>query len=338
MATRETLSNRERFRRALRFEPVDRIPVTEWAGWWRLTTDRWHGEGLPEHLTDAFDIREYLGLDAHRQLWIGPRSATCPGPPGHGMPIIHDRDEYLAIKQHLYPDPAFNTESITRWAQAQASGEIAVWISLDGFFWYPRTLLGIQEHLLAFYDQPDLMREICEDLLEYNLRVVDQFCSICVPDFMTFGEDMSYNHGPMISSALFEQFLAPYYRRIVPDLRNRGITVFVDTDGDVTEAVRWYADVGFEGFLPLERMAGVDVAGLRANHPDLRMIGAFDKTVMHLGEARMREEFERLLPVMRQGGFIVSCDHQTPPEVSLQDYRLYAALLREYCTRAAQTQ
>ena len=35
---------------------------------------------------------------------------------------------------------------------------------------------------------------------------------------MTFAEDMSYNHGPMLSKALFDEFLAPYYRRLVPRL------------------------------------------------------------------------------------------------------------------------
>ena len=94
-------------------------------------------------------------------------------------------------------------------------------------------------------------------------------------------------------------------------------------------------DVGIQGCLPLERMAGVDVNFLRQKHPDLRMIGAFDKTVMHLGEDRMRQEFERLLPVMRGGGFIPSVDHQTPPTVSIEDYRLYTRLLREYCLKAA---
>jgi len=73
---------------------------------------------------------------------------------------------------------------------------------------------------------------------------------------------------------------------------------------------------------------------LRRDHRDLLMIGAFDKTVMHLGEARIRQEFERLLPVMRSGGYIPSVDHQTPPEVSLEDYLLYLRLLREY-TEAA---
>ena len=39
------------------------------------------------------------------------------------------------------------------------------------------------------------------------------------------------------------------------------------------------------------------------------------------------------MPVARRGGFIPGCDHQTPPEVSLRDYRLYLALYREYAGR-----
>ncbi len=67
---------------------------------------------------------------------------------------------------------------------------------------------------------------------------------------------------------------------------------------------------------------------------DLLMMGGFDKIVMPRGEAAMRAEFERLLPVMRAGGFIPSVDHQTPPEVSLEQYRGYLRLLAEY-VRAA---
>ncbi len=44
----------------------------------------------------------------------------------------------------------------------------------------------------------------------------------------------------------------------------------------------------------------------------------------------MREEFERLVPLMKTGGFIPSVDHQTPPGVSLEEYLIYLRLLNEY--------
>jgi len=51
---------------------------------------------------------------------------------------------------------------------------------------------------------------------------------------------------------------------------------------------------------------------------------------MNQGEAVMRSEFERLVPLMKTGGFIPSVDHQTPPGVSLEQYRVYLRLLEEH--------
>ena len=49
----------------------------------------------------------------------------------------------------------------------------------------------------------------------------------------------------------------------------------------------------------------------------------------------MAAEFERLLPVARGGGVIIGCDHQTPPGVSLEQYRAYMRLFKDYAVRAA---
>ncbi len=320
----------ERFRAVLDFKAADRLPVIEWAGWWDQTVARWRGEGLPAALADAGAIREYFGQDCHRQYWIGAHGPTCPAPTEHGAALADDMAGYEALRPHLFPQVAFDADTVRAWAPRHAAGDMAVWITLEGFFWFPRTLLGIERHLYAFYDHPELMHRINTDLLEFNLRVLDEFCRICTPEFMTFAEDMSYNHGPMISKELFDQFMAPYYRRIVPDLKRRGITPLVDSDGDVMPIIPWLEEVGLEGLLPLERMAGVDVAELRRRHPRFRMVGAFDKTVMKNGGSAMRREFERLLPVMRTGGYIPSVDHQTPPDVSLETYRVFVRLLEEY--------
>jgi uroporphyrinogen-III decarboxylase len=122
---------------------------------------------------------------------------------------------------------------------------------------------------------------------------------------------------------------------LVPCLQEREIPLFVDTDGDVTLLIPWLEDLGVTGVLPLERQSGVDGSRLREQFPSLRMIGHFNKLVMNQGEAAIRAEFERLLPLMKRGGFIPSVDHQTPPEVSLEQYRLYLRLLAEYTTRDA---
>ena len=324
----------ERFHACMNFRPFDRLPMLEWAGWWNQTTDRWHREGLPATLTDRYEICRHFGLEVYRQDWFRPSGPGCPTPASHGAGIMLDEAGYEAIRPYLYPLPAVDRRRWEEWAAERDRGQSVLWFSLDGFFWFARSLLGIERHLFAFYDQPALMHRINADLAEHSLRVIDEVCSICTPDFMTFGEDLSYNHGPMLSEACFEEFLAPYYRLLVPELHRRGILAIVDSDGDVAMPACWFERVGLDGILPLERQAGVDLGRLRAEHPRMRFIGHFDKMVMHQGEAALRAEFERLLPVASRGGFLVSCDHQTPPGVSYHDYELYVRLFREYADEA----
>ncbi len=331
------MNHAERFRAVMSFQAVDRLPRWEWAMWWDRTIARWHEEGLPRNLPfhQVFDIARGFGLDPYQQFWFSTTEATIEAVQHHVEGRVADMDDYLRIRPSLYPRHEAAIEAMRPWADLQARGEAVVWCTIEGFFWFPRTLMNFERLCLGFFDQPELIHQINRDLLLYNLDLIDRFCRVCSPTFMTIAEDMSYNKGPMISKKLFEAFLAPYYRELVPRLQERDIPLFVDTDGEVALLVPWLQDVGIAGVLPLERQSGVDGEKLREQFPRLGMIGHFNKLVMSHGEAAIRAEFERLAPLMRQGGFIPSVDHQTPPEVSLEQYRLYLRLLKEYTAAAA---
>lgn len=320
----------ERFGAVMDFKPVDRLPRWEWAMWWDQTIDRWHGEGLPAALTDVFEIHDYFGLDPYKQFWFSTTESTIEARQHHVEGMVGDMDQYRAALPGLYPDHSRAIEGMRAWAKRQAEGEAVVWITLEGFFWFPRTLMNLERMSLAYFDQPELVHRINADLLKFNLGLLEQIAHACVPTFMTIAEDMSYNNGPMISQQIFEEFLAPYYRPLLARTNELGLRVIVDTDGDVTKLVPWLAGVGVDGVLPLERQAGVDGLALRRLYPRFSFIGHFDKLVMDQGEPAMRAEFERLVPLMRTGGFIPSVDHQTPPAVSLDQYRMYLRLLEEY--------
>jgi hypothetical protein len=331
------VNTRDRFWAVINRTKTDRLPVIEWATWWKDgTIARWYGEGLPRTLQDDIAIRAHFGLEDWRQSWLRSTSLDSPKPVSHGAPLINNRAEYEAFTRYLWPDPQPHLDDLNSWKAAHDKGDCAVWITLEGFFWFPRTLFGIEPHLYAFYDQPDLMKEINARLTEYHIKCLKAIGEILRPDFVVFAEDLSYNLGPMLSQELFDEFIAPYYRELVPHIKKLGSVVIMDSDGQVEPVAPWLASCGLEGILPLERQAGVEVANLRRDHPSLTMIGAFDKMTMPLGREAMRAEFERLLPVMRTGKFFPSCDHQTPPGVSLENYHIYLELFREYASRAVE--
>ncbi len=320
----------ERFRALMNFQPVDRLPRWEWAMWWDKTIDRWRSEGLPSRLTSVFDIHEYFGLDPYIQFWFSTTDPTIEATQHHVEGIVHSMDDYLRLRPMLFPDHARSIGRMTPWFERQKRGDVVVWITLEGYFWFPRTLMGFTDLMYAFIDQPELVHQMNQDLLAFNLRLLELVAQAGRPTFMTMAEDMSYNHGPMISRKLCEEFLSPYYRATLERAREMGMLVITDTDGDVTLLAPWLQSVGVDGVLPLERQAGVDAVKMRGQFPTLRMVGHFNKMTMTEGEETMRAEFERLVPLMKSGGYIPSVDHQTPPGVSLEQYRVYLKLLDEY--------
>lgn len=331
------MRNTERFSALLNGGRPDRLPVFEWASWWTETVDAWRQQGLAPELTGSA-LNDHWGQDKVKQFWLPVRDEGCPQPKFHGGPIIETEDDYRAVRPHLFTDRLLEKidAEIGAFAAEHAGEDIAYWFTLEGFFWFPRTLLGIEGHLYAFYDHPELMLEINRDLTDYHKKCLDVVYRHIRPHFMTLAEDMSYNLGPMLSRQQYNEFMLPFYRELVPLIQAQGTKVLIDTDGQVEPLIPWFLDGGIQGILPLERMAGVDVNRIRRNFPELIMIGGFDKTVMHLGEEAMRREFERLFPAMRSGRYIASVDHQTPPDVTLETYAIFMRLQREYAQKAAE--
>jgi len=75
---------------------------------------------------------------------------------------------------------------------------------------------------------------------------------------------------------------------------------------------------------PFEVAAGCDVVAIGEKYPSLVVMGGIDKRVLARGPAAIDKMVERILPAMRaRGGYIPTCDHGVPEEVSLADYRHY---------------
>ncbi|HNX14592.1 MAG TPA: uroporphyrinogen decarboxylase family protein [Oscillospiraceae bacterium] len=324
-------------------KPDDRLPVIEWAGWWDKTVQNWESQGLPKDL-GRVGIYDYFNMDRNYQFWLQHSTPDLPKPISHGAPVIHNIQQYREARKNgwILPDAVEPIkERLKEAAKLQQQGEIT-WFTMDGFFWWPRVLLGIEPHLYSFYDEPEMYHEICEDLVNWQLRMLEKLTAIIEPDFMTFAEDMSYNNGPMLSEDIFDEFMKPYYQRIIPELKKHRIKAVVDSDGDISKMVPWLIGAGMEGILPLERQAGVDIVELSKKFPDFIWVGGFDKMCMFNGrqdpnfdaEKSMRAEFERLLPALRHGRYVASVDHQTPPSVKMSDYVTYVRLAKEYAEKA----
>ena len=158
---------------------------------------------------------------------------------------------------------------------------------------------------------------------------------ILQPDVVYFNEDLSGVNGPLISPDTFDEFVGSYYRELIPMMKERGVgNVIVDTDGEFETLIPNFIAAGVDGFLPMDVNAGMDIVKIRQQFPKLKFIGGYNKLEIAKGKEAIDAEFDRILPVIRGGGYIPGADHQVPPSASLEDYRYYIHRLSEVMKQA----
>ena len=92
-----------------------------------------------------------------------------------------------------------------------------------------------------------------------------------------------------------------------------------------------YQGIGMDIMSPFEVAAGCDVVALGRQYPGLAMFGGIDKRVLAKGKDAIDRHVDAIQPVMRRrGGYIPTCDHGVPEEVSHEDYVHFRKRCREF--------
>jgi len=105
----------------------------------------------------------------------------------------------------------------------------------------------------------------------------------------------------------------------------------MDSDGYVADLVPIWIEAGINCCCPMEVAAGNDIVEDRRRFGKaMAYHGGIDKRAIAKGGDVMRAEVMRVVPpLLKEGGFIPSCDHGVPPDISWPSFVEYARLLAE---------
>jgi len=210
------------------------------------------------------------------------------------------------------------------------------WIiqNIIGGYMYLRALVGPVEICYMFIDDPALVHRMMQRWLDLADAVCARLQEHVEFDELYLGEDICYNHGLLISPDMVREFIFPYYRQLRANIearQKRRLFIHIDTDGNVDEALGLYRDeVNIDAMSPFEIAAGNDVLEIARRYPDLVMSGGIDKRVLAKGPEAIDEYLERVIPPMvERGGYIPTCDHGIPDNVSFENYMHYRKRIME---------
>ena len=220
--------------------------------------------------------------------------------------------------------------------EAVSEGKIITEKSIGGYM-FLRSLMGPEKLLYTFYDDPELIHDCMRTWLALADAVIAEHQKYFDIDELFIAEDICYNVSSLISHDMIRQFLFPYYAQLLENIRKRqkdkGRKLYfqVDTDGAARTVIDLYKEIGMNFMSPFEVAAGNDVVELRKKYPDLLMTGGFDKRILFTSKEAIDREVDRIMPFMRKfGGYIPTCDHGVPEEVSFENYVHFRKRLKEF--------
>jgi len=197
--------------------------------------------------------------------------------------------------------------------------------SACGFYWRAREWMGTENLSYAWYDQPVLLHEMMEFFADFTMEVCRPIVRELPVEYFNLNEDLCMKTGPLLSPAMFKEFIFPHLRRLVEFFKRHGTRyILVDTDGNCESLIPLFMDAGVDGIWPLERAAGMDpIAVRRTFGKSLRLWGGVDKRELAKDRAAIDRHLRSLAPLVEQGGFIPTVDHTVPPDVSWDNFCYY---------------
>jgi len=266
----------------------------------------------------------------------GKRQGFMPEYLDHPVKSIADFNEKIAFRMEFdNPDrQAYIRERLDEAKKLRDEKGYAICNNMVGGYMFLRSLLGPEGALYMFYDDPDLIHLAMEKWLELADKTSEMMQKEIEFDEVFLAEDICYKGGALISPDMIREFLFPYYRKLLDNIRSRQSKDFIfqlDTDGDCRAVIPVYEEIGVTYMSPFEVASNCDVVEIRKQYPNLLMRGGFDKRILATTKEAIDAEIDRIMPFMvKHGGFIPSVDHGTPAEVSFENYMHFRKRLQEF--------
>ncbi|MHB9134362.1 MAG: uroporphyrinogen decarboxylase family protein [Armatimonadota bacterium] len=355
------MTSRERFVGVLTGQPVDRVPFMKIFGGTNATLQPWEGEypGLSSCIDEILQFEgayrgwattpvnfwlsqcgEAVMLEetAEHIIWRGGEgtvSRQVKGGDYHGQTLewpVKERADWERMKARYLQadDPERFPAEWPALVNSYQGREYPLQLTHGGVYGFARNIMGDVNLSYAFYDDPALVHDIMGTYTDMMLALWTRMVADVDFDLIEFWEDMASKNGCLISPRLFNEFMAPQYRRVRDFARRHQIPIMlVDSDGNINALAHLMHDAGVTAMYPFEVQAGCDCATTRRALPALGIIGGLDKEAMARGPQAIDREMERARQLIRLGRCIPGPDHFVLSNVSWESYRYFMESLRE---------
>jgi hypothetical protein len=320
------MTSRERFRKTMQYDRPDRVPYFE-EGIRKEVLGAWKDQGFASEAEFArmfpSDEREEIELD----LDPIPMPKKWPS----------SQKELQEFGQRLDPNeskrwPADWADKVRRW---QERDHVLMLRVHRGFF----LSMGVHDWSrfaevarLAVKD-PEFVREMMRVQGEFAARMAERVLNEVEIDAAVFTEPIGGNDRPLISPAMYEDFVLSNHEPLLSLLKRQRVQTFIfRTFANSRLLIPGILKTGLNCLWACEvNIDEMDYRDLRREFGrELRLIGGIDLDVLFKDKETIRREIEQKVPpLVGEGGYIPLVDGRVRKDIPFENYAYYRRLLEQ---------
>jgi len=307
----------------------------------RLGTDiRYCWPGLqPNSPTIAGEDRDSF-YDSYGQIWHRAQPYFYAG-----EGILHDAESIDDIERLVhwpdFSDPRWTAGLAERARLLRENTQFFVtmrMVASHGPFQTACDLRGTENFLMDLVLRPEFVHALLDrittsivGLLQLAMQVGGKwFDMIELP-----GDDYAGNTGPLISPAMFREFIQPCITRLIHVIKehNPDILVMLHSDGAITPLLPDIIKLGIDVIHPLEPLPVTDIAAIKREYGDkVTFLGAIDISHVMPGtrEQVISEVKQRISQLASGGGYILAPSNHLQADVPVENVIALFEAAQEY--------
>lgn len=175
---------------------------------------------------------------------------------------------------------------------------------MTGFFERMHCLVGFEDALCAFYEEPETVKDYLDAMLEYKMTVVDCITEHVKPDILVFDDDYGTSRAPFISPEMWHEFFPGVWKKLVDHVHGKGVRFELHSCGYVTPLVGEFVDCGMDILQPLQ--TNNDLRYIKDTYGDrlVLRLAIFDKQMAALNQSedQVRKDIRGYYEILAPGG------------------------------------
>lgn len=322
---------KQRFSETMRYGRPDRVPYLE-EGIRKDVLAEWRKQGL----APGVRLRDLFSMDAFDEIALD----LDPLPAYKRWPAT--QAELSSFRERLNPgEPARFPKTWKKKVRFWQRNDQLLFARVQrGFF----LAMGVytwerfSEVISLLIEDRELVLGMMRIQGAFAAKLLDKMLNDIQIDAAIFSEPIGGNEGPLISPAMYEEFVLESYKPIMAVLDKHGVeTRILRTYANAAILIPSILKYGFNCLWACETNSeAMDYRTLRKEYGrELRLIGGIDLDVLRGDKESIRREIEeKVPPLIADGGYVPLADGRVRKDIPFENYLYYRRLLEKVIRQA----